>query len=103
MAIGFVYKWTNTKNGMWYVGSHAGTINDGYVGGGVYFNRVVKEHGLKIFKRKILYVGTKFREREHEFLLKTDAMNNKKSYNLKNAAIGGAWNKGKNNTKEEAA
>lgn len=27
---GFVYKWINLINGKWYIGSHNGTVDDGY-------------------------------------------------------------------------
>lgn len=40
---GFVYKWTNRINGKMYIGSHAGTIDDGYVGSGRAFAAAIKK------------------------------------------------------------
>lgn len=34
---GYIYEWTNTKNGMKYIGSHYGSVEDCYVGSGVDF------------------------------------------------------------------
>lgn len=39
MYYGFVYEWTNLVNGKKYIGSHAGTENDGYIGSGVAFKK----------------------------------------------------------------
>jgi len=85
---GFVYKWTNTINGKWYYGSHKGCHNDGYIGSGKIFLIAYKKHKNN-FVREILYTGEHFRELE-EFILETlDAANDRKSYNMKNSAIGG--------------
>ena len=34
---GYVYKWTNIKNGKKYIGSHYGSVDDSYTGSGKYF------------------------------------------------------------------
>jgi hypothetical protein len=88
MSLGFVYKWINKENNMFYIGSHKGNINDGYIGSGVYFKRAYNKD-KDLFEREILYTGCDFLEVE-ELILKTfDAENNNKMYNLKNYAIGG--------------
>jgi hypothetical protein len=86
--IGFVYKWFNTKTKMSYIGSHQGDINDGYIGGGVYFKRAYNKNPNH-FIREILYVGEYFRELEEFILHSLDAENDQKMYNLKNYALGG--------------
>lgn len=85
---GFVYKWTNATNGKWYYGSHKGSVSDGYIGSGKVFLRAYnksKEH----FSREIVYVGDDYREIEELILETFDAANDRNSYNLKNAAVGG--------------
>jgi len=73
---------------LYYIGSHKGEVNDGYIGSGIYFKRAYNKNPTS-FKREILYNGYDYLELE-EFILKTlDAMNDKKMYNLKNDAVGG--------------
>ena len=86
---GFVYKWINTKNNKWYIGSHAGTVDDGYIASGVLIKKALKKYGLESFTRDILYQGTEFRKYEEKVLIETDAANDPLSYNLKNRSIGG--------------
>lgn len=91
---GFVYKWTNKKNGKWYIGSHLGTPDDKYVASGKIFNRAIRRYGIDSFSREILYQGKDFRTTESEYLRKLQAAKDPMSYNLTDAAIGGAmWGK----------
>ena len=92
---GFVYEWTNTKNGMKYIGSHKGTIDDGYIGSGVYFLRSYNKEP-NIFVRTIIYTGSNFRQVEEDILMELDVKNNPLYYNLKNTSIGG-WEHAHNN------
>ena len=85
---GFVYKWTNLEDGMMYIGSHCGSVDDGYIGGGVYFTRAYKKNP-EAFIREIIYEGDSFREIEEQTLLELDCASSSLYYNLKNAAIGG--------------
>jgi len=85
---GFVYLWINTENGMKYIGSHKGDVNDSYIGSGVYFKRAYNK-SPKNFERRILYVGDDFLDVEDSLLKKYDVANNNDYYNLKNDAIGG--------------
>ena len=84
---GFVYKWRNLENGMYYIGSHRGSIDDGYIGSGMYFKRAFKK-SPESFERDILYIGEHFRFYEETILEYLDAANDSNSYNLRNSAIG---------------
>jgi len=88
MVEGFVYKWINTRNGKWYIGSHKGSVDDGYVGSGVIFRKAYKKH-KDYFVREIIYLGPDFREIEDLILKTLDAESNRNSYNVSNYAIGG--------------
>lgn len=88
---GFVYKWTNKINGKWYVGSHAGSPDDDYVGSGVIFKTALLKYGKENFFRDILYTGPFFREEEERILKELDARDNPLSYNVKNEALGGSF------------
>jgi hypothetical protein len=81
--IGFVYKWYDTSNDKWYIGSHTGHPKDGYIGGGHFFKKAYKKR-KKSFSREILYFGHDHRELEEFILEELDAMNNPLSYNLTN-------------------
>jgi group I intron endonuclease len=97
--IGFVYRWINLSNNMYYIGSHKGSPDDGYIGSGIYFKRAYKKSPNN-FVRDILYQGKDFRELE-EFILKTlNAKKDKLSYNLKNTSIGGNTRSGHKNSPE---
>ena len=88
MDIGFVYRWFDKSNMMYYVGSHKGSVNDGYIGSGLYFSRAYKKRP-EVFSREILYIGENYRELEEFILEELDAMNDSLSYNMKNSSIGG--------------
>ena len=99
MEQGFVYKWIDSSNSMMYIGSHKGTVDDGYIGSGVHFNRAYDKRP-EAFSREIIYFGEHFRELEEFILEEYDAANNKFFYNLKNSSIGGDTFSGKTHTKE---
>jgi hypothetical protein len=86
MEEGFVYKWTDSSNGMMYVGSHKGDPTDGYIGSGVHFNRAYNKRP-ECFSREVIYFGEDFRELEEFILEEYDAANNKGFYNLTNKAV----------------
>ena len=96
---GFVYKWYDTSNGMYYIGSHKGDVNDGYIGSGTRFKRAYNKRP-ESFVREILYVGEYFRELEEFILEEIDAKNNDEYYNLKNASVGGNTREGMKNSPE---
>jgi len=86
--IGFVYRWNNSINNKWYIGSHCGDCNDGYIGSGKVFLTAYKKH-KDSFSREILYSGEHFRELEDLILATLDAASDRSSYNMKNSSIGG--------------
>lgn len=88
MSTGFVYKWVDCSNDMYYIGSHKGSPSDNYVGSGIYFSRAYSKRP-EAFSREIIYNGVDYRELEEFILEELDAMNDSMSYNLKNSATGG--------------
>lgn len=94
MYYGFIYEWTNILNGKKYIGSHAGTIDDGYIGSGKVFNRAIKKYGIENFTRAILeYIEIEDRqyllEREKFYLDKFNAYYSDDYYNVAKDVIGG--------------
>ena len=85
--IGFVYKWTDSSNDKWYIGSHTGHPKDGYIGGGHFFNKAYKKR-KESFSREILYFGHNHRELEEFILEELNAMDDIMSYNLTNKCFG---------------
>jgi len=88
MDIGFVYRWANTSNDKWYIGSHKGKTTDSYIGSGKAFLASYKKNP-SFFVREILYVGQDFRELEGFILEELNAAEDRSSYNMKNSSIGG--------------
>jgi hypothetical protein len=92
---GFVYKWTNTRNKKYYIGSHHGPLDDGYIGSGVWFSRAYNKEP-EVFERVILEFNTdddylKTLDLENEFLETVCEVGNKdKCYNISRSA-GGGW------------
>ena len=86
---GFVYKWVNNLNGKWYIGSHKGSVDDGYTASGNAINSAFDKYGIENFTRYIIYEGDDYRLVEELSLESHDAANDPMSYNLKNKAIGG--------------
>lgn len=91
---GFVYEWTNLINGKKYIGSHAGTPSDGYIGSGKAFRRAIKKYGLENFSRVILENVYKedrqfLLEREKFHLDCVDAYHSALYYNIAKDVIGG--------------
>ena len=98
--MGFVYRWHDNSNGKYYVGSHKGSTDDKYIGSGILFRRAYNKRPHE-FEREILYVGNDYHEVEELVLLTLDAATDAKSYNMKNAAMGG--NMGEDALKRMAA
>lgn len=100
---GFIYEWTNKKNGMKYLGSHKGNINDGYTGGGKNFRRAVKKYGMENFHREIIeYVINEesIFVREQFYLDDRNCAKSKKYYNISPVAGGGDTGNNQNNWKK---
>ena len=83
---GFIYIWMNTERKKFYVGSHRGSIDDGYIGSGTLFKKAY-EKNPSVFKRRILqYVcGTHedilLTEEKWLSLITSEEMYGKKYYN----------------------
>src|SRR5271165_829710 len=91
---GFVYLWFDSTKKMFYLGSHTGTVDDGYIGSGIRFLRAYKTRPDS-FKRKILeYInGDKeylFKQEQKWLDLIKDEELHTKYYNQKKCASGGS-------------
>lgn len=90
---GFVYIWYDTKRKMYYVGSHVGSTDDGYVCSSKRMKRSFKKRP-DTFKRRIIFYlreddrSALIRE-EHRWLsmMRPEEMN-KKYYNVRRNAVG---------------
>ena len=80
-AIGFVYRWHDSSNGMYYIGSHKGSPDDGYLCSSKYMKSAYKKRP-ECFSRDVMYIGKDFVELEDLILRTLDVANDKKSYNL---------------------
>lgn len=85
---GIVYRWINIENQKWYIGSHFGRLDDGYISSGKIFLAAYKKHQNKMM-RQILYIGPDCRKAEEFYLILLDAARDRQSYNMKNTAFGG--------------
>jgi hypothetical protein len=84
--IAYVYKWTDSSNGMWYYGAHNGG-SAAYIGSGTAFNEAYKERP-EAFEREVIYTGSyeDCVELESFILNELDAAKDSMSYNLKNTS-----------------
>jgi group I intron endonuclease len=95
MKFGFIYLWKDTKNNKFYLGSHQGRLDDGYIGSGSPHFKNTYAKRPETFRRRILEtlnfeVHKELRVREEYWLamVKTEELGNK-YYNLKRYAGGG--------------
>lgn len=81
----FVYEWTNTDNDMKYIGSHKGTVDDGYISSSKYFLKDYRSNPSK-FIRNIISFGNveDMRELESRLLQEVNAASNPQYYNKHN-------------------
>jgi hypothetical protein len=92
---GYVYEWSNTKNGKKYIGSHYGSVDDPYIGSGKLFKPAYYKNPSN-FKLKILEYITEDNKKtvlkiEQKWLdTVVNIRENKTYYNLNNYAIGGS-------------
>ena len=99
---GFVYIWYDRKRKLFYIGSHMGNLEDGYIGSNTRLQRSYKKRP-EDFKRRILYfhlstISKELLLKEQEFLdrikheelhLKENIQNNTtRYYNIKPTASG---------------
>lgn len=101
MTYGFVYMWTNLKNGMKYIGSHHGKEDDGYIGSGVYF-RIAYDKHPEHFARTILEINDVVDDVNYTQALEQKYFDQVENINLREdyynlsptAANFGGWRKG---------
>jgi len=91
---GYVYEWTNIKNGKKYIGSHFGAVNDNYIGSGTLFKREYKKYPDNFTMIVLEYITVDDRNLTFKCEQKwldtiPDIQNNKLYYNMNNNAVGG--------------
>jgi hypothetical protein len=82
----FVYSWKDRSNDMVYVGSHKGTLDDGYISSSYYLNKEYKERPQD-FTRQIIIECDSRKEAmqfEYDLLMSFNARKNPLFYNKTN-------------------
>ena len=101
---GFVYIWYDKKHKRYYIGSHWGTEDDGYICSSSWMKQAHKKRKID-FKRRILetYILDKkkllIQEEKWLSLIKDNEIG-KRYYNLKKCAMGGATRNGQTHSEE---
>jgi hypothetical protein len=91
----YIYKTTNLKTGMFYIGMHStDNLNDGYLGSGTRLRRSIRKNGIINFKLEIIEflpdrISLKKREKE---LVNEELIKEKMCMNLKPGGGGGFVN-----------
>jgi hypothetical protein len=93
----FIYIWTDNFLKKYYIGSHIGNIEDGYLFGGIDIKKEYKKRPND-FERKILSYhivnsNEEIRLIEKDYLVKYDVENNSNFYNRTNESYGGCHKK----------
>jgi hypothetical protein len=101
---GFVYIWYDKKHRRFYIGSHWGTEDDGYICSSTWMRQSYKRR-KDDFKRRIIKTNIKDKKellKEENKWLNLVKINElgKRYYNLKNVAAGGATRIGQKNSVE---
>ena len=89
----FIYMWEDLYENKYYIGSHIGNVNDGYLFGGIDIKRKYRERPFdfirKILSYHIINSNFEIRSIEKEYLEKFDVENNDNFYNRTNESYGG--------------
>lgn len=82
----FVYKWTDMNTGMYYIGVHKGTFDDGYISSSKVMLKEYRSRPTE-FIREIIAYGSdiEMRNLEKKILLELDAAGDQLSYNKWNS------------------
>jgi len=86
--LGYIYMITNTLNGKYYIGSHAG-FNPNYMGSGTALKLAFSKYGMESFTKEVLYYCDDFQEHEEQLLIALNAANDPDMYNMVNSGTGG--------------
>jgi len=92
---GYIYEWTNIKNGKKYIGSHYGSVDDYYTGSGKAFKPAYNRNPdlFKIAVLEYLFENDKklLLRKEQQWLNRIpNIRENKNYYNLNNYSLGGS-------------
>lgn len=92
---GFIYKWTNNRNKKYYIGSHHGPTDDGYIGSGIWFRRAYNTEPTEFTREILEYITSNdpqlTLEVEQRYLTEICEVGNKdKCYNISRKS-GGGW------------
>lgn len=91
---GFIYEWTNKRNGKKYIGSHIGELEDNYIGSGKYFKNAYNKEPHN-FERKILQqiesknIKEDIKYLENKFLNDFNVASDPNYYNISGSYFGG--------------
>lgn len=100
---GFIYLWYDRKRKMFYLGSHWGTEDDGYICSSKWMKQTYN-HRPEDFKRRILQRNINkeiLKEEEHRWLRFTKREElGTRYYNLNNIYTPGSWEKGRPRSEE---
>ena len=96
---GFIYLWHDKSRNMFYIGSHDGSPDDGYISSSKWLNGEIR-YRQKDFRRKIIKILPLADLKKEEYrLIKmiSDDEYGKRYYNIKSGQKQGSipWNKGK--------
>ena len=87
-----IYRITNLINGKTYIGQHKyKKLNDSYMGSGKLIKLAIKKHGIKNFKKEILYSRIQYRETADDmerFAISKERAIGKAEYNIANGGNG---------------
>lgn len=93
---GFVYLWYDTKHKKYIIGSHHGSIHDGYTTGtgGIHVQRIFKVRPKTMYRKILAYnpvdnVKVTRAFEQHYLSLRPDIITNPRYYNQNNTACGG--------------
>jgi len=93
----FIYFWIDNQKNKFYIGSHFGDINDGYLFGGIdiksEYSKRPEDFERIILSYHIVKSQTEIRKIEKEYLVKYDVENDDRFYNRTNESYGGTHKK----------
>lgn len=96
--MGFLYLWRDSLRGMYYIGSHDGKVDDGYLSSSRWLNGEIR-YRPQDFRRRVLchLTPAKLRKTEHKLIKSRTEQLGTKYYNIPTGKPKGhvPWNKGR--------